>query len=215
MEKALGGWTAPMNAVGMQLSNNGVGARRIRFLWAISFATYLALAIVSAVVLHGVFVTFVHLAQIINIRLGRPTANAIGGYAAFCAFVLVLTVILAGLFGLVGRILRIGQALRYVYLIITLAAAPVCWFYVARWHGWFPLEVLAFTVSVLLVAFAQWTFPRGVYVLAFSLHFGFWGLRFWQFTHNPAVVLLPFVGFCSAIAWISSLDSQMEKRKSS
>ena len=171
------------------------------------FSIYLAFAIVSAAVLHGVFVPFVHLAQIINIRLGRPTGNPTGGYAAFFTLVIVLTVLLVGLFGLLGRISHMGQPLRYVALITTLAAAPVCWFYVARWHGWFSfrghgVQCLGLAGGVCTLEDPLWSVCFGVLCPLRIL-----GAPILAVHTQSAEILLPFVGFCASIAWISSQSS--------
>jgi hypothetical protein len=207
-------WVAPMNGMRLELSN-GVEPRTRGYVWATLFALYLAFALVSAAVLHGVFVPFVHLAQLINIQLGRSAANSTGGYTAFFIFVIGLTILLVGLFRLLGRMSGMGQLLRYSALVTMLAAAPVCWFYVARWHGWFPLEVVGFIALMIVLAIAGWRPPFAMYIVLFALHFGFWGLQFWHFTHNPAGILFPFAGFCASLAWVSWLPFNLRRRNNS
>lgn len=195
-----------MNGKAVEPGNNGVSPKHSWHLWAMFFSLYLAFAIILATVLHGVFVPFVHVAQLINVRLGRSAASAAGGYTAFFAFTIVLTLLLIGPFGLLAPIARERQALRYSLLITTLLAAPICWFYVAHWYGWFPFEVIACSLCIVLLTIAVSRIPIVIYIVLCALHFGFWGLQFWRFTHNPAIILFPFAGFCASLAWIRCLS---------
>lgn len=186
----------------------GPAVSRIRYVHEILFSLNLGFSIVSAIVLRFssiVYIPFARLAQMINIQLGNRVDDAAGGYVACFAYVSGATIVVFCLLRLFARKAIVLYFLRSAAGIAAIVAAPASWFYIVRWYGWLPLEVAFFLVCTLLYMSNHWSIPVWVNLFLLGIHFGFWGLRFWEYTHNPAEVLMSFIGFCSFIAWAAYL----------
>jgi hypothetical protein len=182
------------------------GARRIRAR-EILFTINLSLTGVSALVLHNVFVPFVRFARAVNGWFGKSSMDPTGGYLAFSVYVCGLTIVISILLRLLSVAL-IERILRWTGGITALVAAPVSWFYIVRWHGWYPIEV---GVYLLLYVILYSLRRRNIFFLVTAalaaVHFGFWTLRFWEYTHNIVEALVPIVGYCSYLAWAAYIKS--------
>lgn len=148
----------------------------------------------------GVFVPLVDLAFRLNRQMGLPKMNPHGAYLAWALWVITVTV---GIFGMlrISRHLVTEWAFTVGTTLLAIGLAPAVWFRIVHWHGWYPAEVLIYS------AFAVWYFRRKSSPPVFiadpvtAVHFWFWCERYWEFTRNPAEVLLPAASFFSILVW--------------
>ena len=169
----------------------------------------IALALATAVIRgDGVFVPFVKVAGLVNQQLGRKFMNAAGGYVAYFAFVTVITALCVFALRLFRRTTVEKAILVFGGGILAVGLAPSCWFYITKWHGWYPVEVLAAVLCTVLYLGQKWVVPTPGAVLLAAIHFGFWGFRYWAYTHNPAELLISVAGFLSCLVWGANVRSQ-------
>jgi len=174
----------------------------LRVLHELLFSLNIAMALTSAVILGpGVFVPFVRFAGYVNQQLGRKFMNTAGGYVAYFVFVAILTASLFAILRLFRQTALMRPIVVFVAGLFAVGAAPACWFYIVHWYGWYPAESIFFILCAALYLARKWPIPAVVTVLLVAIHYGFWGLRFWEYTHNPAEVLIPAVGCFSCLTW--------------
>jgi hypothetical protein len=167
------------------------------------FSLNIALVGITALILgDGVFAPFVRLSSFVNQQLGRKAMDAAGGYLAFFGYVTVLTTALVFILWFLRRAAVTRAILAYTGGFLAIGLSPACWFYITHWHGWYPIEVIVCALCSALYLAQTWPIPTAGTILLMSVHYGFWGHRFWQQTrHNIAELLLPTVGFLSCIVW--------------
>lgn len=174
---------------------------RLRLLNELLSSLSIAMAITTVLIYgFGVFVPLVDLAFRLNRQMGLPKMNPCGAYLTWAICIVTIT---GGFFGL----LRLSRHLITEWIfnvgagILAISLAPAVWFRIVRWYGWYPAEALIY------LAFAAWYFNRKsaapVFIAALftALHFLFWCERYWEYTRNPAEVLLPITSFFSILAW--------------
>lgn len=178
------------------------GNRYLRALHELLFSLNIAFALTTAVIRgDGVFVPFVRLASFVNHQLGQKSMNAAGGYVAYFVYVAVLTALLIFLLWLFRRTAIMKPILVFAAGLLAVGAAPACWFYIVHWYGWYPVESIFFILCAALYLARKWPIPTIVTIVLVAIHYGFWGVRFWKYTHNPAEVLIPAVGCFSCLVW--------------
>ena len=167
-----------------------------------------ALALTSGVLRgDGVFVPFVKFASLLNRTLGLGAMNATGGYLAFLVYVVVLALLLIFVLLLLKNAAIAGLILIYAAGFLAVGAGPATWFYIVHWHGWYPIEVGAALFCVALYLAGVWRVPSVLTGILLTIHFGFWGLRFWEYTHDPVELLIPAVGYVSVVTWTAYVHS--------
>ena len=155
---------------------------------------------------------FVKFASFLNQTLGLGAMNATGGYLAFLVYVVALALLLIFVLLLLKNTAIAALILTCAAGFLAVGAAPATWFFIVHWHGWYPIEVGVALLCVALYLARVWRVPSALTGMLLAIHFGFWSLRFWEYTHDPAELLIPAVGCASAITWslyIRSLKSTL------
>jgi hypothetical protein len=176
--------------------------RRIHELF---FSLNVALGAVVAVVYghDGVFVPVYRLEQILY-RMGLTgDGGVISGHVALFLCVVPLAALLFLLLRCFGRTSATEHILVSAAGFFAVGAAPACWFYIYNHYGWswYPVEAVACLLLAALYLSQKWKVPAFVTVLIVCIHCGFWYLRFWEYPHGPAELLVPISGFCTCIVW--------------
>jgi hypothetical protein len=150
----------------------------------------------------------------INSLLHLQPHSSVGGYSAFFAVALALTLGMLAILRLCSRAVLAEKLLRSVAGIASLAALPVSWLYVTHTipvvppgnlqSAWPLLELGVAIGCMVLYLIMRWPFPHWISILFLALHFGFWtwlslgGLYFWR---APIELVFPTAGFCACLAW--------------
>lgn len=168
------------------------------------FSLNIASALISALILARVFEPFVRFAGFLNELMGRKHMNAAGGYAAFLLSVAALAALLVLSWRLLRRTPVIRPILFFAAGLFAVGSSPACWFYLVRLQGVYGVNLIEAglaMVCVVLYLSRKWPIPPFVTMCLLVIHYAFWGLRFWEHTHNPAVLLVPISGFLSCLLW--------------
>ncbi|SRR6266568_1057153 len=176
--------------------------RWLRILHEFLFSLNIALGLTSALVWRGVFVPLVDLAFRVNHQLGLKEMDVSGGYLAFLVYVAILTLVPFVLLRLLRRTSTTRWILIFAAGFLAGGIAPAIWFYIVRWYGWYPIESGIYLLFVAWYLRGRWVTPIVLAVLVATIHFGFWCQLFWEQARNPAVLLLPIIGFLSYLTWV-------------
>lgn len=191
---------------GLDATVPGASRPSIQLIQELVFSLNLAVVMVAAFVFRGLFVPFVRLASLMNAWLGLKSIDAAGGYIAF--FLSALGLATVSLLLLRSFSSRAGELIRSMAGPIGIIGAPLCWFYIVRWYGWYPLEVAVVLLWMTFYLLKGALVHPLLGLLVLLVHFGFWTIRFWEYTRYFGAILVPIFGFLYCMIWMKYRDAR-------